>query len=221
MESRGEFEKFGGDCYLADVLDFAPLAANFLYHAGIVLNRSVRRQAIANLKRTADQIQDGGDRIDRVLADARDDFDAVTAAISPGPASDIETVCLADVRAEAVSWLWPGRIPLGKLTLIVGDPSMGKSFLSMALAATVTAAACGPTPGASASRRLGRPALGRGRAGRHDPAPPRRRGGRRRPGPLDPRRQDAVGPSSRRSRSTSTCRTWTDCSRSWGTPGCS
>jgi hypothetical protein len=46
--------------------------------------------------------------------------------------------CLADVQAEEVEWLWPGRIPLGKLTLIVGDPGLGKSFLTLDIAARVS-----------------------------------------------------------------------------------
>jgi hypothetical protein len=45
---------------------------------------------------------------------------------------------LADVAPEPVSWLWPGRIARGKLTLLVGDPGLGKSFLSIDLAARVT-----------------------------------------------------------------------------------
>jgi len=47
-------------------------------------------------------------------------------------------VWLADVRPEPVSWLWPGRIALGKLTLIAGDPGLGKSFLTLDMAARVS-----------------------------------------------------------------------------------
>lgn len=41
---------------------------------------------------------------------------------------------LADVTPVDVRWLWPDRIPYGKLTLLVGDPSVGKSFLSLDIA---------------------------------------------------------------------------------------
>jgi hypothetical protein len=47
-------------------------------------------------------------------------------------------VNLASVTPRAVRWLWPSRIPLGKLTLIAGEPGLGKSFLTMDLAARVT-----------------------------------------------------------------------------------
>ncbi len=45
---------------------------------------------------------------------------------------------MSDVAPEAVSWLWPGRFPLGKLALLVGDPGLGKSFLTLDLAARLS-----------------------------------------------------------------------------------
>ncbi len=45
---------------------------------------------------------------------------------------------LSDVRPETVKWLWIGRIPLGKLTVLEGDPGVGKSTLSLSIAAAVT-----------------------------------------------------------------------------------
>lgn len=46
---------------------------------------------------------------------------------------------LSEVQPERVSWLWPGRIPLGKLCLIDGDPGTGKSGLTGDIAARVSA----------------------------------------------------------------------------------
>jgi len=45
---------------------------------------------------------------------------------------------ISDVQPEAVQWLWPGRIPLGELTMIVGDPGLGKSQICASLASVVT-----------------------------------------------------------------------------------
>lgn len=47
-------------------------------------------------------------------------------------------VCMADVEPQAVHWLWRGRIPLGKITVIDGDPDKGKSTMTIDLAARVT-----------------------------------------------------------------------------------
>jgi len=45
---------------------------------------------------------------------------------------------MSDIEPAAIRWLWPGRIPLGRMTLLVGRPGDGKSFLSSYLAANVS-----------------------------------------------------------------------------------
>ncbi len=52
--------------------------------------------------------------------------------------------CLADVEARAVSWLWHGRIPLARITLLVGRPGEGKSFLTTDIAARVSTGSMWP-----------------------------------------------------------------------------
>lgn len=47
--------------------------------------------------------------------------------------------CLANVEPTAIRWLWPGRIALGKITMLAGHPGLGKSFLTCDLAARVSA----------------------------------------------------------------------------------
>jgi len=49
------------------------------------------------------------------------------------------STCLADVEAKEIEWLWSNRIPLGKLSLILGYPDVGKSMLTTYMAATVCA----------------------------------------------------------------------------------
>jgi putative DNA primase/helicase len=45
---------------------------------------------------------------------------------------------LADVEEKEVRWLWPNRIPLGHLTLIAGEPGLGKSFVTLDIVAKTT-----------------------------------------------------------------------------------
>ena len=47
-------------------------------------------------------------------------------------------VRLADVEPETVDWLWPGRIPCWRLTVLDGDPGLGKSAVTIDLASRVT-----------------------------------------------------------------------------------
>lgn len=61
-----------------------------------------------------------------------------SAVFGDSPSSGAVLVSLSSVQPERLSWLWPGRLPAGKLVTIDGDPSVGKSTLAVALAAHVS-----------------------------------------------------------------------------------
>ncbi len=42
------------------------------------------------------------------------------------------------VKAEKITWLWQGKIPLGKLTLFVGHPGIGKGLVTTDITARIT-----------------------------------------------------------------------------------
>lgn len=50
----------------------------------------------------------------------------------------LTAVPLSQVRPEAVRWLWPPYLARGKLTLLDGDPGVGKSLLTIDLAARLS-----------------------------------------------------------------------------------
>lgn len=61
-------------------------------------------------------------------------FDEYTEPLAPGAVLR----CFSDIAPKPLRWLWPGRIPLGKLTLLMGDPGLGKSLLTVDIASCVT-----------------------------------------------------------------------------------
>lgn len=78
-------------------------------------------------------------------AEGKDAADHVTTCHGPDefvPVTDVpaelSVVRLSEVVAERVSWLWPGRLPAGKLVTLDGDPGLGKSTLALTFAAVVT-----------------------------------------------------------------------------------
>ena len=90
-------------------------------------------------------------------------------------------VRLSEVEPEEVKWLWPGRIPLGKLTILDGDPGTAKTTLALDLAARVSRGDTmpdGSEPDLDGPRGIC-PAYGGRRAGGYDPTQARRRRGRR------------------------------------------
>jgi hypothetical protein len=58
---------------------------------------------------------------------------------------------MADIEPEPVEWLWHPYIPFGKLTSVEGDPGVGKSWLTMALAAQLSRGAKLPGAGRTAA----------------------------------------------------------------------
>ena len=53
----------------------------------------------------------------------------------------------SDVRPAAIEWLWPSHLARGKLAVLDGDPAMGKSLLTIDLAARLSRG--GPLPDGS------------------------------------------------------------------------
>jgi hypothetical protein len=52
--------------------------------------------------------------------------------------------CFSDIASKPLRWLWSGRIPLGKLTLLIGDPGLGKSLLTVDVVSHLTRATSFP-----------------------------------------------------------------------------
>jgi putative DNA primase/helicase len=66
------------------------------------------------------------------------------AQAAPGPAVPVESrrrvrlTRAIDVGSSWVDWLWAGRVPLGMITMLAGDPKLGKSYVTLAMAAAVS-----------------------------------------------------------------------------------
>jgi putative DNA primase/helicase len=56
----------------------------------------------------------------------------------------LRIVNLADVEPQQVEWLWEEKFPKSKLSLIVGDPNVGKSYFTMMMASVITTGSCWP-----------------------------------------------------------------------------
>jgi len=90
----------------------------------------------------------GGAASEGVGARGFDDEDVLERTVQ------VRMLRLGSVPSLPMWWLWPQRVPMGKVTLLVGDPGRGKSLLALDMAARVTRGA--PWPDAeSGSAPLG------------------------------------------------------------------
>ncbi len=46
--------------------------------------------------------------------------------------------CAVNLEPREVEWLWFGRVPLGMITMFAGDPKLGKSYVTLAMAAALS-----------------------------------------------------------------------------------
>jgi len=131
--------------YLVEIAQSVTSSAHAAHHAKIVSERSLRRQASLVLAQASKEIQETAVG-QGLVYEALERVKAELPAPRTGevPLGSIETVCLADVESKPISWLWPGRIALGKLTLLAGDPGLGKSTLALDIAARVSCGASWP-----------------------------------------------------------------------------
>ena len=68
-----------------------------------------------------------GDPLTETNGNASESSKHVESTILPQPEHLSVGQLLSEVEPEQVEWLWPGRLPLGKLAVLDGDPGLGKS----------------------------------------------------------------------------------------------
>ncbi|GAI97255.1 unnamed protein product, partial [marine sediment metagenome] len=76
--------------------------------------------------------------------DFQDSIDKTLAFVPKETGSRIIVKRLSDVDPVPVHWLWFPRFALGKVSLLVGNPGVGKSFMSLDMAARISTGALWP-----------------------------------------------------------------------------
>lgn len=59
--------------------------------------------------------------------------------------SPLEIVCLDSIMPTQLEWLWPGMLPHGKISIIAGNPGLGKSQVTLDIAARISTGMPWPT----------------------------------------------------------------------------
>lgn len=115
------------------------------------------RKGVFDQQRAVDALQEIAESNGLVERYGQDEIQAIMseAALGPPPNAAVSIIVdkpapttapkrklisqlVSSVALEKVTWLWPGRIAVGKLTLIGGKPGIGKSQLASFIAAAVS-----------------------------------------------------------------------------------
>lgn len=95
---------------------------------------------LGSRKKTQEREQYRKEAIEKVLANQNySSFRGLAAQSNTPPITSSPILTrLADVQSVPIEWLWPGRFALGKLSLISGDPGLGKSLVTVTMAAAIS-----------------------------------------------------------------------------------
>lgn len=137
LTRNGLIEEAGGPAYIAALTDGVPLATNVQHYAGIVKEKALTRDLIFSANKLLGEAYAEARRPAELARVSMDSLAAIEAGGDAGGARPV-VVTLDTVRPEAIRWLWTGRLAFGKLTMLSGDPGLGKSFITMDLAARAT-----------------------------------------------------------------------------------
>jgi replicative DNA helicase len=133
---RGEFTGDGGPgVFLLDLTRAVPTASNVQHWAELVTDAGERRRGIEAAAELQQKLYARGTDVAEVIRAAVERLNGVGAGRAGSRATMMP---LADVQPERLTWLWPGRIPAGKLVVLDGDPSVGKSTVAIDWAARVS-----------------------------------------------------------------------------------
>jgi putative DNA primase/helicase len=136
LQENNLLDKIGGEEYFRKVVGNVCTAANAEYYANIVREKAQRRRTVEtvdNMQKTLESDRPVGESILQIQQLAAGLDGAVEAYTSMPIIRNLD-----GVEVKAITWLWRNKIPLSMLTLIVGDPGLGKSFLSLCLAARIS-----------------------------------------------------------------------------------
>ena len=67
----------------------------------------------------------------------------------------LKLISMSEINAEKVQWLWYPYIPLGKLTILQGDPGEGKGSVKIYAQKDLQAPACESRPQQKTTSNLG------------------------------------------------------------------
>jgi hypothetical protein len=139
LHADGQLERLGGAPYLHTLVAAVPATASGPYYAAIVAEHAGRRRLAvlgARLLQAAEVAEP--DRRQQLVAGVSEELAAPRAAMYAAGRVRPLVRRLFEVAPESLSWLWPGYFARGKLHVVDGDPGLGKSTMTLDLAARVT-----------------------------------------------------------------------------------
>jgi putative DNA primase/helicase len=135
IKEISELKETNSEVYVFELLNQTFSTANIISYVEIVKEHAQRRQfkEILNYLDTHSSESD----VKTLVKQAHQEFAKLELASLPTDHS-VFSQLFSDIPHQSINWLWPGRIARGKVTIMAGNPGLGKSQITASLAAIVT-----------------------------------------------------------------------------------
>ena len=133
-----QLESVGGVEYIAKVMESVPSSANAVHYAGIVKEKSKLRKLVKTTEKINKIIETPDGSVGEKVRQIQQIAAGLEGAIEPSDGSEPIIIELSDVKPEPIKYLWFNKIPLGMITILVGDMGLGKTFMALDMAARVS-----------------------------------------------------------------------------------
>ncbi|WP_218814156.1 AAA family ATPase [Rickettsiella endosymbiont of Dermanyssus gallinae] len=130
-----ELKEINGELYVFELFNQTYSISNIASHAAIVKNHSQRRK-FKEILDYLDKHANEGD-IKALVQQAYQELDQLIFTPLPTHHGILYQKFL-DIQPQAIDWLWPNQIARGKVSIIAGNPGLGKSQITAYMAAVVS-----------------------------------------------------------------------------------
>lgn len=137
LQRASELEVVGGLSYIAGLTEGVSPLVRTGHYARVVKEKAILRRLVHACNSTTQQALDASADIGLVER-AEQGVSALAQEYRRSISEFRIGILISEVETEQVRWLWRNRIPLGKLTILDGDPDLGKSAIALDLAARVS-----------------------------------------------------------------------------------
>ncbi len=97
-----------------------------------------RQKINTMITKRAERLLTLGKKKREVEADAKQLFESIKQEMHNSSEYELFGTILSEVETHPIEWLWHRRIPLGKITLLDGDPGIGKSLIAINISACLS-----------------------------------------------------------------------------------
>lgn len=137
-----ELKEANGEVYVLELLNQTYKTANISSYVEIVKEHAKRRK----FREILDYLKEyTNSDINFLIQHAQIEIKQLEEKKQSKP--EVLSERFSDIKQEPINWLWPERIARGKVTLLAGNPGLGKSQITASLAAIVTTGGIWPADG--------------------------------------------------------------------------